>query len=277
MTLNNQPTEELIKELYARYGLAYYYSECLHRGLCNILAIATFQNATDITCPRIEEKLAYAYSLTLGQVRDKLKDFLPEELFSKLNNGVEKRNFLAHHFWFEKAHLMFSTTGIANMIEELNNLCGLFSKLNNEALKYFELKFKALGLTDEVFQEALGDILSGKPMEPLPQKRKLKKQERLVRVWEFKLPDGKIPLIFETEDGCFWQFCDVGLGWTYYNQIGPDWKENKIIQPYLPANINPRQTSWAPWNYEFRLAKGAVLWVKPGNRERSFKWGLRTK
>ena len=275
MIPNDNPSEELIKETYARFGLAYYHSECLHRELCHIHAIASFQTSSVITRPRMEEKLAYAYSLTLGQLRDDLKDLLPEHLFSQLNEGVEKRNFLAHHFWFERAHLMFSAAGLKHLIEELSELSRLFSKLDKQASQYFKPKAQQLGLSDEVLQHALDEARSGKPMEPLPNKRKLKKQERLVRAWEFELPDGTQPLIFETEDGCLWQFCDVGLGWTYYHRIEPDWNENEIIQHYLPANINPRPKDCKPWSYEFKLTKKAVLWVKPGNRERSFKWGMR--
>jgi len=278
MTLYDEPDAELIKELYARFGLVYYESECLHRELCNILAIASFRSQLDITRPRVEEKLAHASSLTLGQIKDALKDILPDELFSKLDYVVKQRNFLAHHFWFERAHLMVSSTGLRRMLEELAVLSVLFSELDEQVSDYFKPKFRQLGITDEMLQNSFDEILSGKSLEPLPQKkRKLKKQERLVRAWEFKLPDGTLPLIFETEDGCLWQLCDVGLGWTNFDRIGPDWKVNKVIQPYLPANIDPRPKNCQPWEYEFKLSKNAVLWVKPGSRERSFKWGIRTK
>ena len=274
---NEQDSDELIKEVYARFGLAYYESECLHRELCMILAFSSFQNKLNITRPRIEEKLVDAFSLTLGQVKDSLKNILPDVLYLKLENAVKQRNFLAHHFWFERIHLMSNTKGLRQMLEELSALSALFSKLDEQVSDYFKPKYHQLGFTDKIIQNSLDEILSGKPPEPLPQKRKLKKQERLVRVWEFKLPNGALPLIFETEDSRLWQLCDIGLGWTNFDRIGTNWKENKIIQTYLPANINPRPKDCQPWEYEFKLNKNAVLWVKPGSQERSFKWGIRTK
>ena len=273
---NEQNVEELIKEVYTRFGLAYYESECLHRELCMILAFTPFQNKLNITRPRVEEKLVHAFSLTLGQVKDDLKHILPDVLYSKLEYVVGQRNFLAHRFWFERVHLMFSIKGLRQMLEELSVSSALFSKLDEQVSDYFKPKFHQLGITDEMLQNSFDDILSGKPPEPLLRKRKLKKQERLVHVWEFKLPDGTLPLIFETQDSCLWQLCDIGLGWTYYNRIGTHWKENKIIQPYLPANINPRPKDCQSWEYEFKLNKNAVLWVKPRSQERSFKWGIRT-
>jgi len=278
MTLYNEPdAEELVKEVYAHFGLAYYESECLHRELCMILAFNSSQNKLNITRPRIEEKLVDAFSLTLGQVKDSLKNILPDILYLKLEEAVKQRNFLAHHFWFERIHLMLSIKGLRQMLEELSILTKSFSKLDEQVSNYSKSKLHQFGLTEEMLQKSLNEIISGKPPEPLLRKRKLKKEERLIRVWECKLPNGTSPLIFETQDNCLWQLCDVGLGWTYFDRIATHWKENKIIQAYLPANISPRPKDCHPWEYEFKLKKNVFLWVKPGSQEGSFKWGIRTK
>jgi hypothetical protein len=278
MMLHEAPGNELVKEVYARFGLAYYHSECLHKTLCHIYVMASFQDIKDVTRPRVEEKLAYAYSLTLGQIRDEVKELIPEKLLSHLDEGIERRNFLAHHFWFERVHLMFSTNGLNLILQELDEYSSLFQRLDEIASEHLETHTtKKFGLTDEILQDCLDEVISGKPMEPLPQKRKPKKQECIVRVWEFNLEDVGKPLVFETDDGELWQLCDVGLGWTYYDEVKPHWQENKIIAQYLPANIDPRPKDSEPWHYEFNLAKGAVFWVRPGKRERSFKWGIQTK
>ena len=120
INFSEEPNGELIKEIYAQFGLAYYESECLHKELCNIFAIGSFTNREDITGPRVEEKMAHAFSLTLGEIVDALKDILPNELFMRLKSAVEKRNFLAHHFWFERAHLMHTSAGLYWMLKELS-------------------------------------------------------------------------------------------------------------------------------------------------------------
>lgn len=272
-----EPSEELIKEVYARFGLAYYHGECLHRGLCHIHAFASFISPEGITLPRVEEKLAYAYSLTLGKVKDEIEGLIPNELFRQLDKAVEKRNFLAHYFWFERAHLMFSAAGLHQMVRELDEYSALFQQLDQLAEEYLMPKMRQFGIGDEGIQACLEEVMSGKPMEILPEKRKLKKQERIVRAWELTLADGNKPLIFETDDGCFWQLCDVGLGWTYYDEVKSDWKENKIIAQYLPASINPRPKDCRSWHYEFEFAKGAILWVRPGKQKHTFTWGIRIR
>jgi len=129
-----------------------------------------------MTTPRVEEKLAYAYKLTLGQIRDELKNIIPNDLFLKLNDGVEKRNYLAHHFWFEKIHLMVNSAGLEEMINYLKDFSALFKELDKNAMEYFEPIRNHLGITEELIQEELTKIKSGNagPLKPLPKKRKLK-------------------------------------------------------------------------------------------------------
>ena len=60
----DEPDDDLIREMYARFGLAYYReSECLHRGLCIVLAWTGLPSQDLITRPRVEERLAQAFSL----------------------------------------------------------------------------------------------------------------------------------------------------------------------------------------------------------------------
>lgn len=272
---DTQGSEDLHREVYARFGLAYYYSEVLHRGLCNLLTALTFRGPEDITRPRFEEVMAEVFSLTLGQLRTRLQPHLSPLLLSELDTCLEKRNFLAHHFWFEKCHSMVSESGLLQMIEELKEFKAAFSGLD-EKLEPMSLQaYKKLGFTPEMFESALAETMSGRPLDPLPTQRKLRKQERVVRAWEFDLPNGTRPLIFETDDGELWQLSDVGLGWTYYRKVGSNWRENTKVMAYLPSTFNPRPPARQPWEYEFALKGGAILWVKRSGRARAFRWGVR--
>lgn len=284
MVVINEPTDNLVREMYARFGLAYYHSEVLHRGLCIILALSDLPHRDLITRPRIEERLAHAFSLTLGDVITELAGKIPAEYSTRLDKAREKRNFLAHYFWFDRSHLMFRADHIRQMIHELDGIAGLFNRLDKATSRWFRVRQHELGLTDEILQDCLTRIMSGKAAEPLPGKdvvkdreKKLARKRRLVRVWEFELPEGSKPLVFEMQDGSLWQLCDGGLGWTQFQNIGPQWIENRAIQPYLPADITPRPKDIKPWEYEFKLKGGAVLWVKPGKRPKTFRWGIRTR
>jgi hypothetical protein len=281
--MNEEPDDDLIREVYARFGLAYYESECLHRSLCIALAWSTLPPPDLTTQPRVEERLAKAFSLTLGEVVDRLQNLLPEQFLTSLPLAVERRNFLAHRFWFERAHLMFSEEGGRRLIAELQEYCDAFDRLDKQTGVWLTLKRGELGFTDEMLHASLEEVLAGQD-KPLPDKetvreidKKLTRRQRLTRVWEFSLNDGRRPLVFELADGSLWQLCDVGLGWTHYQTVRADWVEHPGIKPYLPADILPRPEAQNTWDYEFPLAKGAVLGVKPGRQKYTFRWGIRTQ
>jgi hypothetical protein len=284
MVVTNEPTADLVREMYARFGLAYYHSEVLHRGLCIILAMSDLPRRDMITRPRVEEHFANAFSLTLGQVITELAGRIPEEYSTRLEEVREKRNFLAHHFWFDRAHLMFRADNIQQLIEELDGYTVIFSRLDEETTAWFHKRQNELGITDDMLQDSIARFLSGEVMEPLPRKdvvkerkKKLNQKQRLVRVWEFDSPDEGKPLVFEMQDGTLWQLCDAGLGWTRFENTEPHWVEHQAVKPYLPADITPRPKDAKPWEYEFSLKAGAVLWVRPGKCPKTFKWGIRKK
>jgi len=268
---------ELIKEIFARFGTAYYESEVLHRGLCNIYALATFETPESVTSPRLDEKLTYAYSLTLGQVIKEAKHIFPADIQVQLDLALSKRNFLAHHFWFEKNHLMFDKQELLQLQNELIEFANFFDGLDKIISNFFTPIRQKFGVTDEMIQEIYGRLLQGEQDEPLINQRTLKKQERIIKVWDVEVADGLITQILETDDGNLWQLSDVGLGWSKFTEKDSHWKINENFQKYLPANINPRPSIRESWNYEFQLTKGAIFWVKRGKRERSYTWGIKER
>jgi len=278
----DETQDDLMRELFARFGLAYYHSEVLHRGLCIFLAMSDLPRRDLVTRPRVEERLAHAFSLTLGDVIGELSGKIPRLYAAQLDDACKKRNFLAHHFWFDRCHLMFQIDHIRKLIDELNGCTILFDRLDKEFTRSVRGKQQELGLTDEIFQSSLNEIVSGKDDDPLPGKKivkerekKLGRRQRLVRVWEFDLPEGGKPLVFEMQDGSIWQLCDVGLGWSPFQRIESHWVQQAEIQRHLPADICPRPKNIKPWHFEFKLNTGTVLWVKPGRRPQSFQWGLK--
>ena len=208
LPMGDQTDSELIREVYARFGLAYYQSECLHRGLCMVYAISGLPPPDLITRPRVEERLALAYSLTLGDVAAKLANLLPHELNIETQKAVEMRNFLAHEFWFERAPLMFDADKIPHLIAELDEYAETFVRLDAQVSDWSVPRMRELGITDDLTQDYQRRLLAGEAEEPLPDRqtvrkleKKLGKRQQLIRVWQLALKDRGRSLIFEFSDG----------------------------------------------------------------------------
>jgi len=218
----------------------------------------------------------------MGEVVAKLKAVIPIEIWSELNQAVDNRNLLAHHFWYSRAHELFDADSIMMVIADLISYADSFDRIDNLVSNWFEPTRNQLGVSDESIRHCMQRLLEGQLVDMLPDRKsikrtisKLNRQQQLIRVWHIPLVNDGSSLIFELADGSFWQLSDIGLGSTRYSAKGSDWVELSTTAPYLPSLIIPRPNIKGPWEYEFTLAHGAVLWVKPGRRESTFKWGVR--
>jgi hypothetical protein len=266
-----------VKEVYAHFGLAYYHSEVLHTGLCNLYALSQTPAEGGMTRPRMEEHLSEAFSSTLGRIFNLVLPVLPENLVDKFKSAIDLRNFLAHRFWFERIHLTTTSEGVDRLVSELSNYSEAFLELDTEIDKLTGQYHKRLGLPDEMFQESLRAVMRGEDFDPLLQQRRLRKEEEVVAVYEVPMPGGASALIFKTKDGVLWQLCDAGLGWTFYDQVGADWKPLESVQEKLPARIDPRPKIRKPWHYEISFKADFVLFVRPGPTRHTFRWGVKKK
>jgi hypothetical protein len=270
--------DDLIKEVYARFGLAYYLSECLHRELANGLVMLTFSDPTHITRPRLEEKFARAFSMTFGQVVKDLDSLLPTDTIQKLHLALQKRNFLAHHFWYERSHLMVTNEGLASMVEELAECAKSFQEVDREVTSYCRPHVHALGITEDHLNEAFQEILQGIPPDPLPSRPIPRRSQRvqIIRAWDIPSAshESGSGLIFEAADRNFWQLCDVGLGWFLRDEPEPHWVVNSVLAQHLPVVMPARPSLRSPWDFDLPLAKGAVLRVRPPSENRTFRWSI---
>ncbi|MDO8741183.1 MAG: hypothetical protein Q7J54_06445 [Candidatus Woesearchaeota archaeon] len=270
-------SDEQVKEVFAQFGRAYYLSECLHRGLCLCYASAPFKDKKHVTRPYYEERLAYAFSLTLGQIIKNLEEILPKELYLAIENSSEKRNYLAHKFWYERCHLFFTSAGVDELLGELNSLSDLFEKLDENIVEYYKPVMEILGVDETIIDNAFKNIISGAKDEPLPISRNIRKFEKIVNSWEVPVADKGKSIVFQTDDGLLLQLCADGLGWSCYKKPDNDWLILEKVQKHLPANVETRPKKENPWDYEMKFSTGICIWVKYGSKDKTFRWGIRLK
>jgi hypothetical protein len=273
---SDKPTDELSKDVFAYFGAAYYHAEVLHRGLCNLYVWTQIPAIGPMNRYRLEEHFTRAFSTTLGHLVGEMQTCFSDEKFKTLGMAVAKRNFLAHHFWFERVRLMTSAEGCRTLIAELTDAEGLFRVADALVEEVAAPHLAKTGLGPDVFARALAEAMRGEPMEPLRSQRKLKKKELVNRAYEIAGESGAKAIFFETDDGAIWQLCDVGLGWTAADTADPAWLPSSLLNQFLPATIEPRPRLLGPWHYDMEL-DGATLVVRPGRPGGPFSFSLRRK
>ncbi|NMA11995.1 MAG: hypothetical protein GX933_02250 [Chloroflexi bacterium] len=259
-----------IKEVYALFGLVYYLSEVVHKSLCISYALMSFDNPSDITRLRFEEKFSISLSMTLGQVLNEVKEYFPTRIQNLLESALAKRNYLAHSFWLETNYLMFSEEGLQHLSKTLEKDVNFFCSLDESIGEHIFPLLSSYGIDRETIESEMIKLQQGKPDVPIHSQRKLNRRETIIKIWEVLKNDGSNQFVFEALDHSLWELCDVGLGWSRFTTVEANWKENVDLKPFLPVVIDPRPTLEKPWNYSFQIGNKAILNISKGHNEKQF-------
>lgn len=269
-----------IREVFATYGLAMYQAQCLEKQLVVVLSGPYSPTPDKLTRGRIDDLMDTNLEQTFGALAKEVKSrtTLPTDTDEKLDRAVEDRNWLAHHYWWDRASEFNTFSGRKKMLTELTELAAFFDELDGFFVKVALDWGTRIGLTEENLNVEMAKLLSG-PTPPRKKIRKLNKVEILINAYSYivmeKGLEKKMPL-FEFADHTFWTFCDCGL--TY----GPEEIDSTCLHPVpafkkaLPAEIRPKPKDAKDWNYRIPLSTGFHIRVSPyeGEGEYEFKWGL---
>jgi hypothetical protein len=219
--------------------------------------------------------MANAFALTLGQLIESLRTYVPAELFERLGKSAQRRNYLAHHFWFESAHLMFSNHDLERLVDALETDRAFFDEVSSQVDAHFQPQAERLGLTSERVQYALRSLAADGEWQGFPDaQRRLRKRETVVRAWDIPIAGGASTLILETDYRSLWQLCDEGLGWTRYTAPESNWQSSSAVMPHLPATLDPRPGASGSWEYELVLRGARLLLRLHPTIQNAYTWSV---
>lgn len=162
-------SEELRKDVFAHFGAAIYYAQCLEQSMMLIIMFIDHYPKAINSCNSREDWEAQidsywdeASSKTMGRLIRGLKsiDFPSEALEKKLEGALSKRNFLAHRYFSERAIHITTDRGCIKMAEELEDIQAFFIEIENQMnVVVDELSLK-YGLTEEVKSTMMSEMLA---------------------------------------------------------------------------------------------------------------------
>ena len=118
------------KEPYAFFGLAAYWAQTLESGALNLAIVLRLPDVNLVTQDLFEELYSELTRKTLGQLLSQAKKAIDisEANIKYLDEALELRNILTHHYFREHAEDFVSEVGRQEMKEELQ---GIISKFKN--------------------------------------------------------------------------------------------------------------------------------------------------
>lgn len=267
--------ENIVKEIFAYYGKTLYIAQTIEKGIMNLILIS--QHKYGISKTRFEEILYEKSSMTFGQLKreiKELKSFSDAEL-RLIEQFHEKRDFLAHSFWWERAVEFYDEKLHYKLLKELSDLTTFFDSLNiliegkvRAFLKEHNINIDSI--RDEMFSQ-------GKTI-PFESFRKLNKNETIIDLFPYRNAENSLIPIFKLEDNTFWTICEIGLTQYKFDIIQENkLKFNHFSREIFPINqFNPRPKIENPWNYELDLKKkGLKMIISRENMDSPLKWKLK--
>ncbi|MGB9929811.1 MAG: hypothetical protein ACPK85_15665 [Methanosarcina sp.] len=155
------PESYRIREVYAYFGLTMFHIQCLERTLSMLGATVYNSNVDNITRSQFDSILEVNFKKTLGQMITQIKKSvdLPDNFEEKLTDALKKRNFLAHHYFWERAMKFSHTCGQEEMIAELSQLSIYFEDMDRELDLVLRKWMKAKGITEDKIYNIMGNLL----------------------------------------------------------------------------------------------------------------------
>jgi len=145
--------DEHTKEVYAHFGLAIYLAQVLEHGLVIALVYADLmpKRKPHHTTADFDLFMDKHFETTMGRLINTVRKqvSVPPELEALLLGARTKRNWLAHHYFRERAEDFMNEPGREKMIAELKEAHILFERadeLLGEVVRPLRHKF---GYTDE--------------------------------------------------------------------------------------------------------------------------------
>ncbi len=263
-----------IRECFAYFGRTIYMVQTVEKGILNSL-ILSYKN---ITKTRYDELLAEKSRLTFGQLKREIieKEIFNNEIIEKIEKFHEKRDWLSHNYWWDRAIEFYRDDLRYKIFEELDKLTTEFENFN----KIIQEKSHQFLIKNGINPEQLFEEFASFDKTPdNPTFRKFSKNETLIGIYLFEIDNGfQIP-IFKLEDNSYWTLCESGLTSFNMREINHDLQPlDKTIGIFPVMQFNPRPKIINEWEYELDLKKkGLSVKVKLAeiNGKFVFKWSIK--
>jgi hypothetical protein len=114
------PDDELVREVFAHFGLAAYLAQVLERSLATALSTTYGPGSTRVTQAEVDQRFEDLDEKSLDALQNALGNAgLSAAVMPAVRAALEDRNRLVHHFFWERAIEFMSVDGCRRMIGDL--------------------------------------------------------------------------------------------------------------------------------------------------------------
>ena len=267
--------DNITMNTFTYFGVAMFKAQCVERGVKTIIVLQQIRNKIPRT--RYDELVYEKSQLTFGQLKGELKEL---KIFSddELDTFHDKRDYLAHSYWSERAVEINLIDKQPELQKELNDIIDFFEDLDRKLLQKTQEFFKDFELNvDDMMADMMADMIATGKTMPWESFEKLSKNEVILDIFGYYDSENSYMPIFEIAGKEFYTVCEVGL-LKYKSKIDDiNKKRLPALNDIFPINqFNPRPKNSKLWDYELDLKKnGLKMKVKRDEKTGEVKWGIK--
>lgn len=152
-----EPDYEDPKEPYAFYGLAAYYAQCLEQSIIILLIALRASGEKGTKGATYDEALASLDKEAMGTLIKLLKKVVKVDpaLEECMNELLQKRNYLAHHFFERNSLKLLSELGRRAVLDDLRQIAQAFRDGDRILVGFYEPLFAKFGIGREEIEREL--------------------------------------------------------------------------------------------------------------------------
>jgi|HubBroStandDraft_1064217.scaffolds.fasta_scaffold43834_4 hypothetical protein len=166
----HEPEYDDPKEVYAFFGLAAFYAQCFEQSMILLLLAVNLRRPKALQSKGRDELLKWFDKKSLGALITELKKVANVEvtLQKRLEDLLEKRNFLMHHFFPKNSMKTATDQGRRDVLDELRSLAQTFQDGDHLLVSIYEPLWEKMGMTQEMIEHGLRQIMAGEELTPPP-------------------------------------------------------------------------------------------------------------
>ena len=151
------------REVFARFGCAMYFAQCLEVQIGLLLASMYNQDFLRVPSEDRDAFFERESRKTLGRMKKDLgkNAHMSPTLDSRLREAVKLRNWLAHRYFFERAINILTLEGREKMIFELQKKADFLKELDDEFTAILEKWFFSKGGSKEELESEMAKLRLG--------------------------------------------------------------------------------------------------------------------
>lgn len=158
---------EQTKEVYARFGLAFYFAQVLEHGVVNALVMLDLipnRHRQVRTVKEWEEMfdsfMSEHFERTMGRLFRDLRAVtnVPADLETLLRDALTRRNRLAHAFFRDHSENFLSEGGRHRMIADADECRAVFVAADDRLERVIDPLRRKAGITDQMVQDLMAKM-----------------------------------------------------------------------------------------------------------------------